>query len=570
MLRIILISILSSVLFFLLILISIAFLTLIERKFIASTQNRKGPNKVGYFGILQPFADALKLILKESIFPRNSRFKIFIISPLISIFFAILAWAFIPLSYRVILCDTNLGMFFIFTTSILHIYGVILAGWSSGSRYSFLGALRSTAQLVAYDISIGLIFCAIALFTNSLNLINIISFQDLYGYLLFYFPALFILFLVSSLAETNRHPFDLPEAESELVGGYNTEYSASHFALFFLGEYCSILLMTFLINHLFLGGWTFFSDSNFLSNIFYCFKLLLIYYFFLIIRAAIPRYRYDQLMRLGWKFILPISLSLFIFNLLIILIQDNLYITDYMANSESAAEKIRLFAYNHFYGILPVILDLALPLELTHIEINKQAKMRIFEACLFAEDAPKNIFRVFLRYYWCIMEGTLGVDEYYFFKKAIENHNKFNSSSENYIPNIERSKDNPIRIIQELKASGKKFLIFPDFIFEDAKRHVLRGRRLQAQEAYFYSLDKKTRNALFPDFFSVFTRNKSSKLLNYITNKQIFEKIMRTHLNKNYPYLAGHEIYMYTDNNLKLIKIENPTNYSEDFEKYNN
>ena len=315
---------LISLLLFAGLLVSIAFLTLIERRFIGATQNRKGPNVVGYEGLLQPFADALKLIIKESIFPRNSRFIIFIISPLVSLFFALIAWAFIPFSYSAILVDVNIGLFFIFTTSVLHVYGVILAGWSSGSRYSFLGALRSTAQLVAYDISIGVIICTLALFTKSLSLVDIINFQDKYGYFAFYLPALFSLFLTSSLAETNRHPFDLPEAESELVGGYTTEYSSSYFAYFFLGEYCSILLMVFLLNHLFLGGWTA-NDFYFFSFFFYLIKLLLLYYFFLVIRAAIPRYRYDQLMRLGWKFILPLSLALFFLTSVIILFTNDYY-----------------------------------------------------------------------------------------------------------------------------------------------------------------------------------------------------------------------------------------------------
>ena len=311
MLNTLILSILLSLLIIIGLLLSVAFLTLIERKIIASTQNRRGPNVVGFSGLLQPFADALKLIIKESIFPRNSNLIIFIISPLISLFFAISAWAFIPFSYSSILVDSNIALLFIFTSSILHIYGIILAGWSSGSRYSFLGSLRSTAQLIAYDISIAIIMCTLALFPKSLNLIDIIEFQDCNGYFAFYLPILFLLFLVSSLAETNRHPFDLPEAESELVGGFNTEYSSSYFAFFFLAEYASILLMVFLINHLFLGGWTtiFFFQS--FSIIFYILKLLFIYFFFLLIRAAIPRYRYDQLMRLGWKFVLPASLSFF-------------------------------------------------------------------------------------------------------------------------------------------------------------------------------------------------------------------------------------------------------------------
>ena len=307
-----LLSLVSSVFVLVGVLISVAFLTLIERKVIGSTQNRKGPNVVGPTGALQPFADALKLLIKELVLPRNSRLFIFIFSPLISLFFALLSWAFIPFSYTALIVDTNIALFFIFTSSILHVYGIVLAGWSSASRYSFLGALRSTAQLIAYDISIATIICSIALFPKSLNLLDIVSFQDQNGYLAFYLPGLFLLFFISSLAETNRHPFDLPEAESELVAGYFTEYASSLFAYFFLGEYSSILLMVFLLNHLFLGGWTLCS-SIFISTLFYIFKILFLYYLFLLIRAAIPRYRYDQLMRLGWKIILPLSISFFFY-----------------------------------------------------------------------------------------------------------------------------------------------------------------------------------------------------------------------------------------------------------------
>lgn len=310
MLNTLILSILLSLLIIIGLLLSVAFLTLIERKIIASTQNRRGPNVVGFSGLLQPFADALKLIIKESIFPRNSNLIIFIISPLISLFFAISAWAFIPFSYSSILVDSNIALLFIFTSSILHIYGIILAGWSSGSRYSFLGSLRSTAQLIAYDISIAIIMCTLALFPKSLNLIDIIEFQDCNGYFAFYLPILFLLFLVSSLAETNRHPFDLPEAESELVGGFNTEYSSSYFAFFF-----SWICFNFVngIPNKSSFSWRMnyhILFSKFFNYLLY-FKIIIYILFFLLIRAAIPRYRYDQLMRLGWKFVLPASLSFF-------------------------------------------------------------------------------------------------------------------------------------------------------------------------------------------------------------------------------------------------------------------
>lgn len=308
----ILLSVICSLLVLIGVLVVVAFLTLVERKLIAASQNRKGPNIVGPLGILQPFADALKLILKETVIPSNARKILFICSPIVSLFFALLSWAFIPFSYTAVLVDVNIAVFFIFMSSILHVYGIILAGWSSGSKYSFLGALRSTAQLISYDISISVLICCVAIFPRSFNLIDIVEFQDRSAYFVFYLPGVFILFLIAALAETNRHPFDLPEAESELVGGFNTEHNSSFFAFFFLSEYASVLLMVFLINHLFLGGWVAFNFTT-LSLLLYMLKILFIYYFFLIIRSAVPRYRYDQLMRLGWKIILPLSLTMFFY-----------------------------------------------------------------------------------------------------------------------------------------------------------------------------------------------------------------------------------------------------------------
>lgn len=316
-------------------LVSIAFMTLVERKLISIIQNRKGPNVIGWHGLLQPLADALKLIIKESIFPRNARFIVFLIAPIISFFFALLAWAFVPFNGYTILVDTNLALFFIFACSVLHIYGVILAGWSSGSKYSFLGAVRSSAQLIAYDISIGLTISCLVFYVQSMSLIDYVNFQADNGWLIFYLPLLFVVFFVSSLAETNRHPFDLPEAESELVGGYTTEYSSSFFALFFLGEYCSILLMVFLITHLFLGGW---GAPTKIGFFLYFLKLLVVYYTFIIIRAAIPRYRYDQLMRLGWKFVIPISLSYFF------IIMFSVFVQNYMDPAISFVKEFPWFA----------------------------------------------------------------------------------------------------------------------------------------------------------------------------------------------------------------------------------
>ena len=298
------------------IILSVAFFTLLERKKLSTFQNRKGPNRVGYFGIFQPIADAVKLLLKEILIPRHSTLHLYIVSPLLAFLFGFLSWSVIPFSYKQMLANINLGVLFIFCISIFHIYGIIFAGWASNSRYSFLGALRSSAQLIAYDISLGLIVLNIILYTKSLNLAKIVEFQDYHGWFVFYFFCPFLLFLVCILAETNRHPFDLPEAESELVSGYNVEYSAISFALFFLAEYAAILFISFFTVILFFGGWL---------GSFFLIKVIIFFYFFLFIRAAIPRYRYDQLMRIGWKYILPIALGLFLVNLGIYLCFTYLY-----------------------------------------------------------------------------------------------------------------------------------------------------------------------------------------------------------------------------------------------------
>lgn len=322
------VKILALLLMIILILVSVAFFTLLERKKLSSFQNRIGPNKVGIWGLLQAVADGVKLFLKESVLPQNSNFVIFILSPILAFFFGFAGWAVIPFSYFSVVSDLNYGILYIFIISIFHIYGVILAGWSSNSRYSFLGALRSSAQLISYDISMGLLLLNVFLCTKSLNLLKIIEFQDFNGWFIFYFPIPFILFLVCSLAETNRHPFDLPEAEAELVSGYNVEYSAMGFALFFLGEYSAILFTSILIVNLFLGGWLpIIASLNFIPGFFwFILKVSVINFFFLIIRAAIPRYRYDQLMRIGWKFILPVSLSIFLLNFCIFFLSGGFFV----------------------------------------------------------------------------------------------------------------------------------------------------------------------------------------------------------------------------------------------------
>lgn len=278
----------------------------------SSFQHRIGPNKVGLVGLLQPFSDALKLLFKEIIIPKNAVFLIFSFAPLLSSIFGFFNWVLFPFGgLFAVISDLNLGLLFFFSISSLHVYSIILAGWSSNSRYSFLGAVRSSAQLIAYDIAFSILMLNIVLITKTLNLTEIILYQKIIGSLGLYHFFLFILFLICCVAETNRHPFDLPEAESELVSGYNVEYSSINFALFFLGEYTSILFISFLIVNLFWSGWI---------TIFYYLKVLLIILFFIILRAELPRYRYDQLMDLGWGVILPFSLYLFLWNFLFIFI----------------------------------------------------------------------------------------------------------------------------------------------------------------------------------------------------------------------------------------------------------
>lgn len=320
-----------SLLFVVSILISVAFFTLLERKKLASIQRRMGPNVEGGFsGVLQPIADGVKLIFKEVVLPNNSFSLVFILSPLIAFSLGFASWCFLPFGNNV-LANINYAVFFIFIISVLHVYSIILAGWSSNSKYSFFGALRSSAQLIAYDLSMGLIILTLLLSVKSFSLLDIIFFQENIGWFIFYYPVLFIIFFVCSLAETNRHPFDLPEAEAELVSGYNVEYSALGFALFFLGEYASILFMSMFICNLFLGGtWTPLFQLNYLQlldfkdflflvffTLLSLLKLLIIIFIFLIARALIPRYRYDQLMQIGWKFVLPLVLSIFFYNLIV-------------------------------------------------------------------------------------------------------------------------------------------------------------------------------------------------------------------------------------------------------------
>ena len=292
-------------------LISIAYLTFFERKVIGSMQLRKGPNVVGPFGLLQPIADGLKLLSKETIFPDDSNKFLFILSPIITFVLALIAWAVIPIDYKVVLADINVGIMYIFAVSSLGVYGIIVAGWSSNSRYAFLGSLRSAAQMISYEVSIGLIIISILLTAGSLNLSSIVLSQEKVWYIIPHFP-MFVIFFISTLAETNRAPFDLPEAESELVAGYNVEYSSMSFGLFFLGEYGNMILMSSMSTILFLGGWLPPVQNEFLNLvpgfIWFLVKVAFLLFIFLWVRATLPRYRYDQLMSLGWKLFLPLSL----------------------------------------------------------------------------------------------------------------------------------------------------------------------------------------------------------------------------------------------------------------------
>lgn len=305
--------------------ISIAYLTLVERKVIGSMQRRLGPNVVGFWGLLQPLADGLKLLLKETILPSHANRIIFIIAPLVTFILSLLGWVIIPFDFSLVLSDLNMGLLYIFAISSLGVYGIIMAGWGSNSKYAFLGALRSAAQMISYEVSIGLILISVLLCVGSLNLSEIVLSQQKIWFLIPHFPA-FLMFFISSLAETNRAPFDLPEAEAELVSGYNVEYSSMTFALFFLGEYSNIILMSSLTTIFFLGGWLPIFNVfplNIIPGFFwFSFKTVFIIFLFIWVRSTFPRYRYDQLMRLGWKVFLPISLGWVVFVSSILILFD--------------------------------------------------------------------------------------------------------------------------------------------------------------------------------------------------------------------------------------------------------
>jgi NADH-quinone oxidoreductase subunit H len=299
------------------ILLGVAFLTLAERKVIGSMQRRVGPNVIGSYGLLQPFADRLKAFVKETVLPNNANTVIFILAPILTLILSILRWMVIPLNRGVVISDINIGILYLFGISGLSVYGIIMSGWASNSKYAFLGGLRSAAQMISYEVCIGLVILSVIICAGSTNLSDIVKRQESIWYIIPLLPQ-FIMFQIAILAETNRHPFDLPEAERELVSGYNVEYSGMGFALFFIAEYSNIILMSTMSVLLFLGGW----ELNILPRILdrscvmrpmygrrvLTMKVIRILFYFIWVRAAFPRYRYDQLMGIGWKVLLPLRL----------------------------------------------------------------------------------------------------------------------------------------------------------------------------------------------------------------------------------------------------------------------
>nr|YP_009485460.1 NADH dehydrogenase subunit 1 [Halamphora coffeaeformis]AVR57524.1 NADH dehydrogenase subunit 1 [Halamphora coffeaeformis] len=299
-------------------LIAVAYFTIAERKIMGAIQRRRGPNVVGYIGLVQPLADGLKLFVKETTLPNSSNLNVFLLAPSMAFILSLIGWAVVPFSEGLVLCDLNLGILYLFAISALNVYGILFAGWSSNSKYPYLGALRSAAQMISYEISLGFTALSVVLCAGTFNLSGIIEMQQKMWFLIPLFP-MFLIFYISMLAETNRHPFDLPEAEAELVSGYNVEYSSMTFALFFLAEYANMLIMSAFGAILFLGGWL-----PIVSNVVFDFvpggvwfslKICGGVVFFVLARATLPRYRYDQLMYLGWKCFLPLALGYLIFTM---------------------------------------------------------------------------------------------------------------------------------------------------------------------------------------------------------------------------------------------------------------
>ncbi|MCY3596165.1 MAG: NADH-quinone oxidoreductase subunit NuoH [Rhodospirillales bacterium] len=292
-------------------LVCVAYLTLAERKVIAAAHRRRGPNVVGPFGLLQPFADGLKLLAKEIVIPSRANRVVFVLAPVVTFTLSLAAWAVIPVSEQLVLANINVGVLYLFAISSLAIYGIIMAGWASNSKYPFLGALRSAAQMVSYEVSIGFVIVTVVLCAGSLNLTEIVRAQERIWYVVPLLPMA-VVFFISALAETNRAPFDLPEDEAALVAGYATEYSSMLFVMFFLGEYASMILMSAMGTILFLGGWLPVPGTEVLpvpGIVWFALKTAFLLFVFLWVRATLPRYRYDQLMRIGWKVFLPLTLA---------------------------------------------------------------------------------------------------------------------------------------------------------------------------------------------------------------------------------------------------------------------
>jgi len=316
------------------ILIAVAYFTLVERKILGSIQRRRGPNVIGFLGVLQPLSDGFKLLVKEILLPSSSNKILFIVAPFITFVLSLMNWVLIPITASSSVTQIPLSILFVFAVSSLGVYGVLISGWASNSKYAFLGSLRSAAQMLSYEVSLGFTIIIFFLFTGSLDLINIVLVQENFWFAAL-FPPLFAIFFTTALAETNRHPFDLPEAEAELVSGYNVEYSAMNFALFSLGEYSNMLVMSALNVLLFFGGWLSpkflinFINQNFdfwysfwieifINSFFFSLKISFFVVLYIFMRAALPRYRYDQLMDLGWKVFLPISLVFLLFTIMVL------------------------------------------------------------------------------------------------------------------------------------------------------------------------------------------------------------------------------------------------------------
>jgi NADH-quinone oxidoreductase subunit H len=321
--------ILKSFLIIVPIILSVAYLTLAERKVVGFIQLRKGPNVVGPFGLLQPIADALKLVFKEFVLPSDAHKVVFVIAPIITFVVALMSWAVIPFDHGVVLANINLGLLYVMAMSSLGVYGIIMAGWSSNSKYAFLGAIRSSAQMISYEVSMGLVIVTILLNYGTLNLSEIVEMQKNQSFLKELLLApMAVVFFISVLAETNRLPFDLPEAEAELVAGYNVEYSSTTFALFFLGEYANMILVSAMTTVLFLGGYHTPFGIGMLEYIpgfiWFFLKITFLLFVFLWLRGTLPRYRYDQLMRLGWKFFLPLTLFWVVFTASVLIFTNNL------------------------------------------------------------------------------------------------------------------------------------------------------------------------------------------------------------------------------------------------------